>query len=102
MAACYINEYASIGSGGPGHPYAQAPKEPAVVRQTPIGISGSPTASAVFGNSSNMIRVNVDSTCSILIGPAAVASTNFGRMQAGQTEYFCVQPGHQLSVIANV
>jgi len=102
VAACYINEYASIGAGGPGHPYAQAPKEPALVRQNPVGISGSPTASAAFSSGTNMIRVNVDSTCSILIGPSPVASTNFGRMQAGQTEYFCVQAGHALSVVSNV
>lgn len=101
MAALYLSEYAAL-----AHPVGrgafQAPQEPATVDQTAIGISGSSTQSAAFSSTTVLVRVEVDSTCSIQFGANPTASTAFKRLQAGQTEYFGVVGGQKLAVIANV
>ena len=101
MAACYISEYATVGVPGPGPDGHQSPLEPAQVEQV-VGISGSPSQSAAFASSTKLVRVCVDSTCSILFGVNPTASTSQKRLAANQTEYFSVNAGHKLSVISNV
>lgn len=101
MAAAYISEYATIGVPGPEQVGFQCPKEPALAEQL-VGISGSPTQSNVFQPETRMIRVNVDSACSVAIGANPTANTSAKRLSANQTEFFAVNPGHKISVVANV
>lgn len=68
---------------------------------TPVTISGSHAESAAFRPETKVIRVNVDTSCSIAFGSAPVATTNNRRMSAGQTEYFPVNGGDKISVISN-
>jgi hypothetical protein len=95
MATCYIGEY----SGGSPHAMA-APREPPLSEQT-VEITGGSLQSAAFSGDTKMIRVNVDAACSILVGPNPTATTTNKRLAANQTEFFTVEPGHQLAVIAN-
>lgn len=101
MAALYISEYASIGTPGPGPASHQSPLEPAQVERV-VGISGSPTQSPPFADSTKLVRLECDSVCSVLFGPNPTATTSVKRLAANQTEYFSVIPGHRLSVISNV
>jgi hypothetical protein len=95
MAFCYISEY----PGGPPMG-SQAPAEPALAEQT-VAIGASSAQSQPFGGGTKMIRVSVDATCSIAIGPDPTAMAPAKRLSANQTEFFIVQPGHRLAVIQN-
>jgi hypothetical protein len=79
---------------------SQAPPEPALAEQT-VAIGAGSAQSQPFGGGTKMIRVNVDAACSIAIGPDPTAVTTAKRLSANQTEFFIVQPGHRLAVIAN-
>lgn len=101
MALLYLSEYSAL-----THPIGrgafQAPQEPATVDQPSLTISASSSQSSAFSSTTMMVRVEVDSTCSIQFGLNPTASTLFKRLQAGQTEYFGVVGGHKLAVITNV
>jgi hypothetical protein len=95
MAKLYITEYEGLEKNG-----LPAAVAPAVTKQT-VAISGAAAASEAFNTMTTLVRVHTDVVCSISIGPAVVATTGDARMAADQTEYFSVQPGHVISVIAN-
>lgn len=102
MATCYISEYTSVGApSGSMDLQFQAPAEPAFVEQN-VAISASSTQSAIFSVFTRLVRVHVDSVCSVLFGPNPTAVTTAKRLAANQTEYFFVQPGHRMAVITNV
>lgn len=98
MATLYISEYseASFGQVARGLPIAS---EPPITEQT-VAI-GTEADSSAFNAKTKVIRVHCDAICSILIGSAPTATTANKRLPADHTEYFAVQPGHFLSVIAN-
>lgn len=104
MAFLYVTEYESL---KPTHEAgaAQVALEPCVVDQTPVAIGGSSAQSLGFGKTTKFIRLNCDTTCSVNIGPATAggptATTNNRRLPANSTEYFGVQPGYMVAVIAN-
>ena len=64
-----------------------------------IGVSS--VSSAAFSQSTTLIRINVDTTCSVSFGTAPTATTTSMRIPANQTEYFVVPPGTKVAVIAN-
>lgn len=90
----YVSEYGNL--GGPVH--AQVPQEPPFAEYTVApGAVG-----AAFGQFTKMIRVHTDAVCSILVSTAGTAaSTSNKRLAANQTEYFGVNAGQKLAVIAN-
>jgi hypothetical protein len=98
MATLYISEYADLPffAGTIG----AVTKEPALAEQV-VNIGGGNTQSQPFSGSTKIIRVHVDSTCSIAIGTNPVATTSVKRLAANQTEYFSVLPGNLLGVITN-
>ena len=98
MATLYISEYAQLANAN-GMEIA-AGLEPASFEQS-VAISGSSTQSAAFGAATHFVRVHTDVICSILFGVAPVAVTTVKRLAAGQTEFFGVQPGQMVAVIAN-
>lgn len=100
MATCYISEYYTVACVN-GAALAQAPMEPAVAEQN-VGISASSTQSAAFNKQTNMVRVHVDAVASVLFGANPTALTTIKRLAANQTEYFGVQAGQKIAVIANV
>jgi len=101
MATCYISEYESVGVPGPEADSHQAPREPAIAEQF-VGIAASTTQSSPFNVRTRLVRVHVDSVCSIAFGVSPTAVTTAKRLAAGQTEYFAVTGGQRLAVIQNV
>jgi hypothetical protein len=95
MAALYISEHNAGASAG-----LPLVRWPALATQV-VAIGGSSQQSAPFGGGSRIIRVTVDATCSILIGPNPTATTAHPRFAAGQTEYLEITPGDLLAVVAN-
>ena len=98
MAKLYISEYDDINvRQGVLTPIVV---EPALVEQTPVVI-GSETDSAAFSARTRIVRLHADAICSVLFGASPTATTNSKRLAADQTEYFRVNPGDKVSVIAN-
>lgn len=95
MSKLYISEHATLAQNGT----AQVVIEPALAVQV-VDFSGGVASSAAFNAQTNIVRVHADATCSVRFDGSA-ATTSYPRMSAGQTEYFGVQPGSKLSVIAN-
>ena len=101
MATLYITEYvhAAVDQGralpvGGGAPVAQ---------QT-LNIGGGSVASAAFNANTHLIRAHTDNVCSVLVGnpgTTPIATQTMCRMAANQTEYFGVDPGGKIAVIAN-
>ena len=98
MAVLYVTEYPHAASDqGKALPVGfGAP----IANQT-VAIGGGSLPSAAFSANTNLIRLNCDATCSILIGTSPIASTSTARMAANQTEYFGVLPGQKVAVISN-
>lgn len=100
MATLYLAELNAIGGGG-NHPVSGA-QWPPVTEQT-INITGSSLQSNILNNNTTLLRINVDTACSIEIGVNPTASTVTARLAANQTEYFSVPPnsGYKVAVISN-
>lgn len=99
MPTLYVTEFGRQSAGVPASiNVAQAPE---LLTQT-VAIGAGSLQSAVFGASTQLIRVHTDAVCGITIGanPTAAAATAM-RMAAGQTEYFRVLGGQKIAVITN-
>lgn len=94
MAVLYISEYSAISI-----PDAPIASEPSLATQT-VAI-GTEADSAAFSANTRYVRVHSDAICSIAFGASPTATTASMRLDAGQTEYFSVIPGHKVSVISN-
>lgn len=100
MASLYITEFRPL-APGTGVPVQIAEFPALATQKIAIGAEGD---SAVFNVATRIIRLHADAICSITItavGVEATATTSMTRLAADQTEYFGVQPGAELSVIAN-
>ena len=99
MSTLYITEFVNSNAHTKDSP--STGRWPPIAKQT-VAIGGGSTASNPFSSNTNMVRVEVDATCSILIDfGSPVATTVDARMCANQTEYFTVFPNQVLAVIAN-
>lgn len=98
MAFLYILEASSLGQVANGQ--IQSVNLPAITVQK-IAISGVSTQSAPFNSATKAVRLHCDAICSFKGGNDPTATTNDPRMAADQTEYFGVQPGDKIAVIAN-
>lgn len=97
MSKLYITEYESlpnIGTQG-----AQLAAEPATAVQV-LDFSGGVQLSSAFSAKTRYVRLHTDAICSIRFD-GSNATTSYPRMAADNTEYFAVQPGSKVSVIAN-
>lgn len=99
MAVLYISEYHQLAIAGGA--VVAAGVEPALVEQI-VAVGAGSAVSAPFSGATRFVRVHTDSICSIAFGAAPTALTAMKRLAAGQTEFFGVQPGHSVAVIANV
>lgn len=98
MATLYITEFSTLGTAGGGAPQIAA--MPPIAEQT-VAI-GAEADSAALDGQTRFVRLHCDAVCSIMIGPGNPAATTVKmRMAADQTEYFGVQAGTKVSVIAN-
>ncbi len=97
MATLYISEF---GDNGVAQRNVQVASKPALTTQT-VAISASSAQSAAFSSQTTYIRVHTDVICSTVVGANPTATTAGERLAADNTEYFRVQPGHKIAVIAN-
>lgn len=95
MATLYITEFPAGAAAS-----MQVVRWPKVAKQT-VAIGASAAQSQPFNGDTRLIRVDVDATCSIDIGPNPTADTSDARLCQNQVEYYEVLPGQRLSVIAN-
>lgn len=97
-ASAYISEYAALGQTSSGTATAQIATLPPFVDQK-VTFTGTAGASAAFGVKTKFIRLHCDAACSYSV--SGTATTSNARLPADVIEYFGVQPGQVLSVIAN-
>lgn len=96
MAKLYITEHYAGAHAG-----AQIVKWPPRVSQPPVAIGALPVQSLPFSGDAKIVRIHCDTACSIAFGDNPEATVDDARMAANQTEYFDVNVGQKLSVIAN-
>ena len=87
MSFMYVTEYAGLGQDPNGS--VQAVAGPPLVEQPRVAITGASAPCLPFNPATTIVRLHVDVIASTNVG-GAVATTNSGRMVAGQTEYFRV------------
>lgn len=78
---------------------AQMVVQPSVTVQN-VAIAGASAQSAAFNANTNIIRINTDAICAVLVGSSPTALTSSTRLVVGQTEYFGVKAGDKIAVIA--
>ncbi len=100
MAVLYLAELNAIGGGG-NHPISGAQWPP--VAEQVISISGLSLQSATVHGNTTLLRINVDTPCSIAIGVNPTATVVTARLAGNQTEYFSIPPnsGYKVAVISN-
>lgn len=96
-ANAYISEFGALTSTA-SSTLAQAAPLPPLAEQK-VDFTAGATASSAFSAQTRYIRVHCDAACSIRVG--GTATTSFMRIPLDGVEYFGVQPGATLSVIAN-
>ena len=99
MAVLYISEYTELPTALYAGYRTMSP-EPPVTEQT-VSIGGGSTASNPFNGSTHFVRLHCDTICSVAFGPNPTATTINKRLATNQTEYFSVNPGDSVAVIAN-
>jgi hypothetical protein len=94
----WISEFAALGASSTNVP-AQIATLPTLVDQTVLDVTSGIQTSAAFNAQTKYIRVCVEAQTAAKVGGAATTASM--PMLAGQCEYFGVQGGATLSVIAN-
>jgi hypothetical protein len=95
----WISEYAVLAATASGGVPAQIAALPTLVDQTVLDTTSGVVTSAAFNSQTKYIRICVESQSAAKVG--ATATTASMPLFAGQCEYFGVQSGATISVIAN-
>jgi hypothetical protein len=97
--ACTIGEYQSAPLNG-----MQVVKGSNCVARQVLNVGGASSPSQAFGANTKIVRVWTDTKMAFRFSSALqgvpTATTNDEGVSAGQTEYFTVEPGDFLAVIA--
>jgi len=99
MAVLYIAEATRVAIDADGKA-VQALDTPFLATQNPA-IGGTSVQSNAFNAKTRFIEVHTDAICSIAIGADPTAVATAGRMAAGETRIYGVNPGHKIAVITN-
>lgn len=94
----WISEFAVLTATASGGSSGQMASLPSLVDQATLDISGGVQSSAAFSSSTKFIRVTCEVQCAVKVG--ATATTSSLPIGAMSPEYFGVQPGVTISVIA--
>lgn len=97
-AKLYISEYAQVGVAR--GEVAQIAREPSFVEQA-VDFTAGVTQSAAFGSATTFVRIMCDTRCSVRFGSNPTATTSHKALAADAPEYFGVNAGDKVSVIAN-
>jgi hypothetical protein len=95
----WISEFAVLTATASGGASGQMAALPSLVDQSTLDISGGVQTSAAFNGGTKYIRVTCEVQCAVKVG--GTATTSSMPIGAMSPEYFGVQPGATLSVIAN-
>lgn len=98
MATLYITEFSKAVADESGASL-QAMKLPPLAHAT-VAIGGASAQSAAFVAGTKIIRVACDAACHISYGVNPVATTSSAYLPANAVEYFGVEAGGKLAVIA--
>ena len=101
MSILYISEYTELPTALYANYRPMAP-EPTIRDQT-LAIGGT-SVSTTFTTFTNFVRLHCDTICSVSFSNSsatATATVLSKRLAQNQTEYFSVQPGGSVAVIAN-
>jgi hypothetical protein len=61
---------------------------------------GASTQSAAMQTGTQVVRLHAVAACHVVVGANPTATTNDMRLGEGQTEYFSIEPGLKIAVIA--
>lgn len=95
----WISEFAVLTATASGGSAGQMAALPSLVDQSTLDISGGVQTSAAFNASTKYIRITCEVQCAVKVG--GTATTSSLPIGAMSPEYFGVQPGATISVIAN-
>ena len=97
----FISEYGVLAATNSGGVPAQIAAEPALNDQV-VDFSGGVTSSSAFSAQTRYIRIQCDTRCAVRFSTAGTAATTSNKpLEAASPEYFGVQPGDKVSVIAS-
>lgn len=97
----FISEYGVLSATNSGGVPAQAAAEPTLGDQV-VDFSGGATSSAAFSSQTRYVRLMCDTRCAIRVTTAGSAATTSNKpLAADSPEYFGVQPGDKVNVIAS-
>jgi hypothetical protein len=99
-AKCYVKEYASSGNTRSNLPL-QIASEPGIVDQTAVDFTSGHAESVAFSAQTTYIRLWCDAQASYIVGKTPLATNAMSPIGASTPEYFGVQPGDKISVVAN-
>lgn len=95
----WISEFGVLGATNSGGSPAQIAALPALVNQSSQDFTSAPVTSPAFNGQTRFIRVYCEVNCAVKVG--GTATVNDTPLPAGSAEYFGVQPGATISIIAN-
>ncbi|MGW1422684.1 hypothetical protein ACWAT4_21520 [Bradyrhizobium manausense] len=95
----WISEFGVLAATASGGSPGQMAALPSLVDQSTLDISGGVQSSAAFGSQTKYIRITCEVQCAVKVG--GTASTSSLPLGAMSPEYFGVQAGATISVIAN-
>lgn len=99
MPVLDITEYSRLASDATGKSIPTGIEPASATHQVSVGVTS--TQSNAFSDSVKLVRIHTDTACRIAFGPNPTASASSPRMAAGSTEFFGVQAGHKIAVIAS-
>ncbi len=65
-----------------------------------VAIAGASAQSTAISGNAPLVRLHAEAACHVAVGKNPTATTDHMRMAAGQTEYFGINPGDKIAVIA--
>jgi hypothetical protein len=98
MTKLFITEFQQMPNETSLNGFPQVVKMPSAGTQV-INL-GASTQSAAMKYGTNLVRLHAQAACHVVVGTNPTATTNDMRLSEGQTEYFAVQVGQRIAVIA--
>ncbi len=94
-----ITEYQRLASDARGITIPTGQEPSRAVQQ--VEITGVSEASEPVSDVTRFVRIHADTTCRIAFGPNPVASPASQRLPGGATEFYGIDPGTKIAVIAS-
>jgi len=99
MAFSYVTEYARAAQVENGQ-LLQVGAEPPLAAER-VANGGASTQGSAFNAKTRFVMIHTDSICSYKVGANPTAVVTEGRMAAGETRFFGVNPGDKVAFVLN-